>query len=108
VKAIYESPRNDVATVIGFADGDSTVVVSPCSMNGPGVTCNLHLPVADAEQLAADILAAVKAVREAQAKPVEVLCTCEVSYGRCAKHNPVTPAEPETTADPADHGPEVR
>jgi hypothetical protein len=112
VKIVYESQPNDVAQILGFADGSPTVLVSPCSVNGAGVTFSLHLPVADARRLAAMLTEAADAVdaavREAQAKPVEPRTGHVFENGHCLNCTAPDTTEDGCPAANADHGPEVR
>jgi hypothetical protein len=110
--------------VAGF-DGTPLPINLYPNAHSPGQTVSVvwAMPVADAEQLAADILAAAKAVREAQAKPAEPkkercrapmdglnldrgLCQREKGHdgGHCLYDIDDKPG----MSDNADHGPEVR
>jgi 2-polyprenyl-6-methoxyphenol hydroxylase-like FAD-dependent oxidoreductase len=67
-------------SVVGFTGAELPITIYPNAHGGDSISVLWSMSTEQAEQLAADIIAAVKAVLEAQAKPAED-CFCAADHG---------------------------
>lgn len=69
VEAVYSSPANSTAIVLGYVhdDGTAMILVSPVPANaGTNLTLNIHWTPAEARQVAAMLVAAADATDAAE------------------------------------------